>query len=80
MSQHAEQFKPFDVDLWFVERLKVHGVNVFDGVTTFELRRQRIREAILQAGFGDVICAKLNRKPVTYAQAFERAYGTPLFT
>lgn len=60
-----------------VRRLGEHGMAVFTGDTTVEVRRERVREAIARVGCS-VICGRdAQGRPVTYAQAFERLYGQP---
>jgi hypothetical protein len=78
-DQKSLDFHDFDVENWFANRLAEHGKKIFLGSTTFELRRQRIREAILERGVDyAIIGTKADGKPETYAQAFERFYSEPL--
>ncbi len=80
MSQYAMDFTQFDAEAYFVKRLGEHGYRVFDGVTTREITKARIREAILEGKFDCTIIGRnpLTQKPETYAQAFERAFNEPL--
>jgi hypothetical protein len=79
MTQHALQFSQFDAEAYFVRRLAEHGRTVFAGISDPDIRRERIRQAILD---GKLDCAILGRrpdgKPETYQAAFERHYQQPL--
>lgn len=64
---------------WLAERLGLHGVKIFDGVTDQTERRERFRAAILDAGLELVVCGRgSDGKPNNYRQAFERLYHTQL--
>ena len=69
-----------DGELWLARRLGKHGVLVvFDGDTTTEQRKARMREAILERGLETVICGRgVDGKPNTYGQAFRRLYREDL--
>lgn len=79
MSEHAQQFREFDGELFFARRLKDHGARIFEGITDPEERRERIRFAIIENALDAVIIGKSAAgKTETYAQAFERLYREPL--
>jgi hypothetical protein len=64
---------------WIVNRLAKHRVLVdLAGLIDTPTRRERIRKAIADAGFSEIICNESGKRPVTYAQAFERCFGEPL--
>lgn len=65
-------------ELWLANRLERHGVQVFAGDTTAEVRRERMRTAILEAGLEAVIAGSRSSKPETYRDCFQRLYGVPL--
>lgn len=66
-------------EIWLARRLRDHGARIFDGVTDRDVRRERFRAAILAHGLEHVVIGRdKDRKPVTYAQAFERLFGEPL--
>lgn len=67
-----------DKEWWLAKRLREHGARIFDGVTTPEVRKQRVREAIALVGSSVVVGRGKDRKPVTYQQAFEKLYDEPL--
>jgi hypothetical protein len=79
MSQYALQFQSFDAEAYFVRRLKDHGHAVYLGVTDPDIRRERIRAAILAAKCEQTIMGKNPAGKVeTYAQLFERHFNEPL--
>lgn len=79
MSQESLQFKSFDVEMFFVRRLKEHGKRCFEGVTWPEITKERIRQAIIDSKVDCGIIGRApNGKPETYAQSFERFYQEPL--
>lgn len=64
---------------WLGDRLREHGVDIFAGASDHAIRRERIRAAIVEKGLAPVIVGRArDGKPLTYSQAFERLYGTPL--
>ncbi len=65
-------------ELWLANRLKQHGPDVFQGLTTREDRMQRIRSAITSNQLSSVVVGKKDGKPETYAECFQRLYGEPL--
>lgn len=68
-----------DADVWFANRFGRRGfAEVFAGVTTPEERRDRIRALIVREGLGPVIAGSSQGRPVTYSEAFERAFKEPL--
>lgn len=79
-TQNPLQFKQIDAELWLVGRLRDHIAQIFTGGTDPEIRRERIRRAIMAAELSAVILGKNNAtgKAETYADAFERLYHEPL--
>lgn len=71
-------FKALDGEMYIAKRLREHGVGVFEGLTTAEQRKQRVREAINAAGPAVIIGRGKDRRTMTYAEAFEALYGEPL--
>jgi hypothetical protein len=79
MSQYAMDFQSFDAETYLVRRLKEHGHAIFTGVSDPEIRRERIRTAILDAGLDCTLVGKnLAGKTETYADLFGRIYAEPL--
>jgi len=69
------------VELWISKRLVEHGVpHITGGLTDARMRRERIRQGIVDNGLSAVIVGRnpKDRKPETYAQLFERVYGMRL--
>ena len=78
-TQYSMQFKDFDAEAFIVRRLADHGRQVFTGVTDPAIRRERIRQAILDGKLEAAIIGKnAAGKAETYSQLFERLYGEPL--
>jgi hypothetical protein len=67
-----------NAEAWLVKRLGEHGAKVFDGDTTPEIRRQRIREVIIEQQLPSVVIGRSAGRPETYRQVFERIYGIKL--
>lgn len=67
-----------DREIWLANRLRVHGVNIFEGDTTTAIRMQRAREGIARIGSEVAVGRGRDGKPVNYAQAFEALYREPL--
>jgi hypothetical protein len=64
-------------ELWLANQLK--DPTLFRGVTTLEIRRERVRAAILELRWGDRIAG--GRKagaPRKFREVFEQVYGEPL--
>lgn len=80
MSQASLDFKHFDVEMYFARRLGEHGKTIFTGLSDPTITKDRIRQAIIEAGVDCTIIGRApNGKPETYAQSFERFYGEPLY-
>lgn len=76
-----------DREVWLSGRLKAKAQQhaelavheIFQGDTTFEVRRERVRQAILQSGISEEVAGRgKDGKQRTFAQAFEMVYGEPL--
>lgn len=67
-----------DREMLIAHRLRQHGINVFDGTTTPEIRRERARKAIVDAGLSAVIMGRKGGKPVTYGEYFQMTFGEAL--
>ena len=74
------QFQAFDVDAFFVTRLAQHGTSITIGTTDPQIRKDRIRKAILDNKREYTIIGQFagSKKAETYKQLFERHYGEPL--
>jgi hypothetical protein len=81
MSQANLEFHHLDAEMWFVKRLRELGRNVFSGDTTPEIRKERIREAIIEGNLDLAIIGKgRGGKPETFEDCFVRLFNEPLFT
>jgi hypothetical protein len=73
------QFKTIDAEMWLLGRLQHHLAQVFTGATDPDVRRERVRRAIILGELDSIILGKrAGGGSETYAQAFERLYGQPL--
>lgn len=66
-----------DPEVWILERLKQHGIDVYiEG--EFPTLQARLGHVIVANKFGSVVVGRHNGKPETYEQLFERIYVTRL--
>lgn len=79
MSASLSSFKKLDAEMWLLGRLQHHIAQVFTGETDTDVRRERVRRAIILGELEQIILGKrAGGGSETYAQAFERLYGEPL--
>lgn len=72
-------FQSFDAEQWLLGRLQYHIAQQFTGTTDAEVRKERVRRAIIVGELDAVILGKrAGGGSETYAQAFARLYGEPL--
>lgn len=67
---------PVDSETWLLNRLKQHGIDVYDG--EFDCLRDRVAWAIVSYGYGPIVAGRHNGKPETYEQLIERMYAAKL--
>lgn len=60
-----------------LERLKHHGVDVYQG-GPFESLRDRLAYVLIRERMSAVIVGRHNGKPETYGERFERVFGVKL--
>jgi len=78
-STHSVEFSQFDAESYLARRLKEHGAPVFIGVTDTNIRKERLRKAIIDGKHDCTIVGRnLAGKAETYAQLFERIFNEPL--
>lgn len=67
-------------EAWLAKRvLEQTNVDVYTGITDRDIRRERMRAAILEHGLAAVVLGKgAGGKPESYQQIFERLYSQPL--
>ena len=82
---HPTRAHGIATEQWLAHRLNLHQAladpeGIFAGDTVPAVRKARMREAIARHELATVICARdpATRKPIRYAEAFERVYGEPL--
>lgn len=63
---------------WMAKRFGELGYEIVFGGLDPSQRKQRIREHITTNGLESVIANSEGKKPLTFAQAFERLYGERL--
>lgn len=71
-----ERFPTVTEEAWLAKKLGLRH-RLFEGVTTPEIRRERVRAAIVEIG-GEVRAGSRNGVPETWARLFERLYGVAL--
>lgn len=72
-SQHR---RDTELEQWICERLKLR--DLFAGVTTTDIRRDRLKVVLLERGLTESIAGKFEGKSVKWAALFERLYHVPL--
>jgi hypothetical protein len=66
-------------EIWFASKLRSFGVaDVFAGDTTRDVRRERVRAAVLAQNLGQRVCGKRKGKDATVAELFSVVYGCSL--
>lgn len=59
---------------WMIRRLGQHGANIDIGLTTLDIRRERMREAIQQVGPQVIVGRTGEGKSMSYAEAYEKLW------
>jgi hypothetical protein len=65
-----------ELEAWICERLNLR--DLFAGVTSREIRRDRLKVVLLQRGLTESIAGRMEGKPVTWRQLFTKLYGDEL--
>jgi hypothetical protein len=74
-----EEFKHFDQEHYIVRRLHEHGADIYSGVTDPEIRKARIRAAIVNNRLEYAVVGKnLAGKTETWADLFKRVFNEQL--
>lgn len=68
-----------DAEVWMLERLKQHGVDVYVA-GEFPTLGDRLGHVISLNNFRTIVAGRHNNRPETYGQLFERMYGKKLPT
>lgn len=69
-SQHR---RDTEREAWICERLRLR--DLFAGVTTIEVRRDRLKVVLLERGLTESIAGRMSGKPITWRQLFKELYG-----
>lgn len=78
-SQRSAEFATIDAELWLLGRLQHHIAQIFTGTTDPDIRKERVRRAIILGELDAIILGKrAGGGSENYSQAFERLYGEPL--
>lgn len=79
LSQNTLGFRTLDAELWLLGRLQHHIAQIFTGETDADVRRERVRRAIIVGELNKIVLGKrAGGGAETYEEAFERLYGEPL--
>jgi len=73
LSQHR---KDAELEAWICTRLKLR--DLFAGVTTTEIRRDRLKVVLLERELIESIAGRFEGNAITWRALFERLYHTPL--
>jgi len=73
-------FPTIDVELWIAKRVGLDQQTLFAGRTTPEIRRERIRTAIVERDLAAQVAGKRasNGQPESFGALFQRLYAQPL--
>lgn len=78
-KQSEISLRSLDAEMWLLGRLQFHIAQVFTGTTDPDIRKERVRRAIVLGELDAVILGKRSGGgSENYATAFERLYGEPL--
>lgn len=72
----AQHRKDAELEAWIVKTLRLR--DLFAGVTSTEIRRDRLKALLLERGLTHSHAGKRGGKPVTWSQLFEQLYGEAL--
>lgn len=72
-SQHR---RDAEREAWICARL--HLRDLFSGVTTIEVRRDRLKVVLMERGLTESIAGRMGGKPITWRQLFEELYREEL--
>lgn len=75
MSQHR---RDAELEAWICTRLRLR--DLFAGVTSTQIRRDRLCVTLLERGLADSHAGKFDGKSITWRAVFERLYHEELTT
>lgn len=73
LSQHR---KDAELEAWICKRLALR--DLFAGITSTELRRDRLKVVLEQRELSDAIAGKFEGRALTWRALFERLYHVPM--
>lgn len=76
IAKLAQHRKDAELEAWICRHLRLR--DLFSGTTSTEIRRDRLRVALLERGLTESIAGKFEGKSVKWAALFERLYHVPL--
>lgn len=73
VADKGEHRREAEIEAWIAGRL--HLSDLFAGVTTREIRRDRLKVVLLERGLTESIAGKFDGKPISWRALFARLYG-----
>lgn len=73
LGQHR---KDADIEAWIAKRLDQPGL--FEGVTSREMRRDRLKVVLLKRELVESIAGRFDGKPITWRAIYQKLYGEAL--
>jgi hypothetical protein len=73
LSQHR---RDAEIEAWVCKRLEQR--DLFTGVTSTEIRRDRLKVVLLQRGLTHAAAGKFQGKSITWGELFKQLYGAEL--
>lgn len=79
MEEILKKWSQLSREMWLVTQLKKKAASqVFDGATTQDDRKARVREVISKFNLSAIPCGQRNGKRATFSEVFELIFGEPL--
>ncbi len=69
----SEHRRDAELEAWICKRLQLR--DLFAGVTSREIRRDRLKVVLLERGLIESIAGKFDGKPVTWRELFRRLHN-----
>lgn len=73
MATLSDHRRESELESWICKRLALR--DLFAGVTTREIRRDRLKVVLLERGLAESIAGKFDGKPISWRALFARLYG-----
>lgn len=79
MEEILKKWSQLSREMWLVTQLKKRAASqVFDGATSQDDRKARVREVISQFNLSSIPCGQRQGKRTTFSEVFELIFGEPL--